>query len=386
MNHRFSKIICSTIIFVLLAGTLNLPVVKADEVVLTVMGNGDSSQNQTTAKVDDTTKVTQSNNAQITNNVTSTATTGNNTASNNTTGTTAVETGNATNNTTVKNQNINTNTAEVTNPNTTITSNTTNNGTTTTNTTNIDVTNTINSTQTNTANIDNQITTNDNTGKNSANENNGNTNISTGNITLVTNVINNNINKNTDPQGASVSIAINVSGNGENSINTAHAVINNTNSSKETNIANIVNNVLNNFNTGENNANKNNGTVTIATGDILAVTNVINDNINSNFYNPSDSQTPVVTPPPGNPGSTPTPGPQLGEGDSQPVTIGSSNSNNSGSSTGQVLGDAIGNILPATGNNLALIGTILAFGLLFAGFGLRLYSGMSPPTIIVKFA
>jgi len=166
--------------------------------------------------------------------------------------------------------------------------------------------------QSNDANIANNLTLEAETGNNSASKNNqGNTSIETGNTTLQASILNmanmNMVGGNMwlvivneagnwvgklfgAPEGSNlagstgIQFAVDPSGminvtnekNGAGSIN--EAGVNNTtnNDITQTNTANVVNNVNLTANTGGNTADKNNGDVSIKTGDATAIANIVN--------------------------------------------------------------------------------------------------------------
>lgn len=132
--------------------------------------------------------------------------------------------------------------------------------------------------QTNEANVSNQVETEANTGGNQANANNGNqVEIQTGNIetqTAITNELNTSIIEAVCCQQGEMTATIN--GNGANSQNRVELSV-----SKQTNVSvhqevNIHNKISGSANTGRNEANRNNGDVTIQTGNISAKVHVAN--------------------------------------------------------------------------------------------------------------
>ena len=134
--------------------------------------------------------------------------------------------------------------------------------------------------QSNEADVSNEVETEANTGDNEANGNSGETQIQTGDInaqTEITNELNTSVIDTGCCQEEETTITI--EGNGADSQNTVELSV-----SKQTNVtvhqeANINNHINGTANTGRNQANGNNGNVTIDTGDISAevyVTNQVN--------------------------------------------------------------------------------------------------------------
>lgn len=138
--------------------------------------------------------------------------------------------------------------------------------------------------QSNQADIQNNVDSQANTGNNNASGNNGSeVNIETGDVNSSTDINNENINQNVaETECCPVQTDLTIKNNGSDSINSITSEIFNNVEINQTNYANIVNNAITNANTGQNLANSNNGNVTIATGNITAVTNIENKNININ--------------------------------------------------------------------------------------------------------
>lgn len=350
-------------------------VAKAEEIVIEVTGNGGESSNQVQVQTQNNSTVNQNNEAQVTNNVENTANTGDNTASYNTSGETSITTGDASSTTTVNNQNINTNAAESpcnnceSNFSTTITGN----GAGSYNTATQNNSQSTTANQSNYATITNNITVNANTGYNKASFNGGNSSILTGNISASTVINNRNINNSIyiGIEGSSNS-QIKISGNGEGSFNNASFNNNTSYITTTINIADILNNVEHNLNTGGNETLKNLGDSAIITGDIVSTININNENINSSFVKIicecDDEVTPPIVPP-----VTPTdPISKLGDSYVQPST-GSSGST----------GPAAGSVLPQTGITIpfTLIATLFFIFTFLLGLYLRFYSSKAPPAV-----
>jgi len=377
MNYR------SILVLILLPLTLFSPVsaARAEEIVVTVEGNGSNSSNEVNVQSSSETNVTQNNSAEINNNVEANANTGNNEASHNS-GETNIETGDAQVSTNIANQNINNNSA--TNPPCACDNQNTNisvsgNGGGSTNAVNTNVSGGSFTTQNNTANINNSVVTNANTGRNSAQVNNGNIKIKTGSIYAETKIVNEdiNINRAEDKDLLFKGLSIKVDGNGAGSTNivsvrdTREAVY------SALNTANIYNSDVKNLNTGENKADFNLGEVWIGTGDIVAVTEIINRGINVNDYTKTcdcEKAGGEVTPPPP---VTPPSKPPHHNGESR------DNGNGGVGGNGDVMGAANGEILPVTGQLAYFFLTLSAIILFLAGWYLRFRSGVAPGIEVV---
>ena len=350
--------------------------VFAEEITISINGSGSSNDVQITNSSSST--VSQTNNAEIQNNVDTSASTGDNSVSSNN-GDANITTGDIESSSTVSNENINTNFAgdqgcgcsEGT------TAAIDGNGSDSINSIDLSTVSLVDIIQTNSAQISNNSTTNANTGGNQANNNNGDVTIQTGNITSLISILNKNINLNSDLGGSNNgSISVTVNNNGSGSINSIVLFFGNSLSYISNNFADIKNNVTQNLNTGNNTANNNNGAVLIATGDIISVITIGNENINGSFFKQQCCSN--IVPPPGGGNPQPPGGDPVG---ALPPSSGSS-SGGSGSSVGgpgQVLGAAIGNVLPATGAYWILLMTILAITMFLAGGFLRFGSDPSPP-------
>ena len=240
--------------------------IKAEEIVIS--GNGAESANHATVEVDSISTVTQTNNAQVENNVNATADTGNNSVSSNTGGDVSIDTGNATQNITVENS------LNVTSANTQCCNGEetkiliSGNGTDSANDANLtSTTNNVVEINQN-ANITNNITGYLNTGGNTANSNNGNVAINTGNAKVQGKLINGPVNYTqvTTRIGGGES-KVNITGNGDGSDNRVNLDLLTNNYVLVNNNAKINNFVAFDVNTGGNTANSNNGRVDITTGD-----------------------------------------------------------------------------------------------------------------------
>lgn len=378
------------VLLTILLPTLSLypRVSYAEEINLSVTGNGEGSQNEVQVQTQNETTVTQNNNSQVTNDITSNTDTGNNTASSNTGEEVTINTGSINTETIIDNTNINSNAAS----NQSCCQQTTNitisgNGSDSTNTVNISNVTTSNVFQTNNATLINKDTINANTGHNTASNNNGNVSIITGNITASSVIINANIN-NSFYKGANVleNLTAKISGNGEGSNNSINASIINDFSVILNNYFYLENISTQNLNTGYNIADGNVGDVTIKTGDIDSSVIIENVDINSNFTeidcDGCHEEPPVCDPcDPCNSGTKPKEC-DNGNNPSTPPSGGgntggtSGGNNNSGSSS--PIGAILGQMLPATGANLTIWMTLAALIMFFMGWYLRFRSGCAP--------
>ncbi|MBI1863857.1 hypothetical protein HYS03_01475 [Candidatus Woesebacteria bacterium] len=340
-----------TIFILLFSLVFPLNSVKADEIVITA--NGDSSNNQITVNSTSETNVTQTNaNTSVSNNVNTQANTGSNSASQNQ-GNTQISTGDIVSKTDVQNS---LNTSEIKPTDCCKTGETkveiTNNSANSQNTVDQKTINTTTVSVTQSVNITTNITGIANTGNNVSNQNEGSVKITTGDIKVSENLQN----------GPVASTQISLSSNqtkteikiASNSNNSQNKIINsNTNNTKiiDTKNANILNNSIWILNTGGNTGNKNNGDVKITTGDIDALFNIKNYQINSSAVKEgclcSQSYPPPVDPgtggvsDPSDPGST-------ANSSSQNSSSNSSSASSSSGSGPQILGLAYTNdIIPS---------------------------------------
>jgi hypothetical protein len=365
-------LITISILFITLSATSG--VVKAEEITIT--GNGAESEN--TVKVDKPSEsnVQQSNNAQISNNITTTTDTGDNSASNNTGGETNIQTGDAIQSTDIAND-INTSVVDQTccptaEPTSSV--NISGNGAKSENNASVQNTTQTTISVTQNATITNNIHQTANTGNNSANNNNGDVKIKTGNI-ISDLTINNNVNYSKVSVPADLSGEdndVNIHGNGAESENNVNLKKNKNIEITQNNEALLTNEIKSIFNTGNNDALANVGKVDIKTGDILAITKIEN-NVNKNIVKiicceEKEKIHKKEKPQP----AAPAP--------SQPTVSHPSAPSQPHVHEGQVAG-VTAHVLPVTGNNwifFALLGNII---MLFLGAYLRLRSGNSPGAI-----
>lgn len=337
-----------------------------------IEGNGEGSSNQVNIKQEENKTVSQSNEAEIKNEVGSEAITGNNETSGNN-GESDVETGDAVNETTVVNSgNINNaevgccsegNSVRVTGngqgSNNQITSNTTSNTTVS---------------QNNAAKITNNISVYANTGDNEASNNNGDITIKTGDVAIKTGVYNYGNNSYAKVAAGTPGFELKIAGNGEGSTNNIENEFAVDQLIYVNNILDLKNNVNHYANTGGNKAHKNLGDVKIITGDVyldIILSNKFNNSVviadcgcnNQPSPTPKPSETPKPTTPPS--------GGENGGGSGGSGGTGGSGGSDSASG-GQGGGQVLGVTLPATGGFSLISASLFAFSLLLSGIMLKL--------------
>lgn len=364
--------------------------VSAD-IELTVEGNGEQSDNEVNLNVSNNATVTQSNSADISSQVNTDANTGNNNASSNT-GDANINTGSVDVSTTINNTDINQNTADSCCKATDVNAQITGNGDNSINQIDTNITSNRSLTQTNIVVMDNNEITRANTGENNANKNNGDVSIITGDITVKNNTNNKNINNSKGSPGGGVGdVNLKVNGNGADSKNNINLNIQDNLDIFIFNETVISNFNFNDLNTGRNNANENNGDVSINTGDITLINNITNEDINISFLKVSpcekcEKDKPEGENPPvgGNGGEKPKETPPNDRVLPPPATTnpqpsqGESKGGDVIAKAGDVLGAATKAILPATGGYWLFLLTMANIMLFFLGWYLRLRSGNSP--------
>lgn len=350
----------------------------ADELIIS--GNGDNSQNQVSITSSQTTTVEQANNANVSNDLTSTASTGDNSVSLNT-GDPSITTGNIQATTAVENNLVNSSVTQVgccPDPTQVTISD---NGASSTN--QVDLTQTSQTTALvyQDATIVNSVTGYANTGLNSANHNNGDVSISTGDIVARVILANDGINlaKVQTPAGNSA-VAVAIWGNGAFSTNQVNSSASQQSNVYITNQANILNLVSWYANTGLNSASGNSGNVSITTGDIL-LDILIRNRVNlaevkidccpgGGPDDPGDNN----PPPPGDD--------DRDDNDDANDDNDDDNDGDNGNGNGGGPGEVAGATMPATGNNLMLGLVFAALTVFMIGLHLRVNAGSAPPFII----
>lgn len=380
MKKRTQKISIFTFSILWLASMVLSPQVYAEQI--TVTGNGSESVNTVVVSETTQTKVEQTNEANVVNNVSTESKTGNNDASFNTTGNTMVQTGDAVQQTQVTNS-MNTSVLNQSDcckqQETNI--HVSNNGAFSTNHVSVNNTNTTSVNVYQNANVVNNIESEANTGNNDASFNtDGDSVIKTGDIKAVTKVKNGSINLSyikIPAKGNFSDRTVKIFGNGFGSWNTVDLDEDNDTYIQTVNVANVLNDLKQNYSTGDNKAKFNtDGDTAIITGDIAASTSIDNSPINVNKVEidcecekkekVKEKEKEVPAAPVG--GNVPPPSqvtPQ-GPGPAAPVVHLAS----------------VGPQLPVTGNNwlvLALFGNIM---MLLLGAYLRLRSGRSPGALL----
>lgn len=206
----------------------------------------------------------------------------------------------------------------------------TNTGADSTNNAEVSVQNNTQITSNNNANITNNLNIYANTGKNEANKNVGGVSIQTGDITGSVNISNNAngadvLNSNTNLVCCDTSQSANNEKTGADWENKAKVKVKNNLNINVSNNVDLVNNVDADLNTGENEANKNTGDVTIGTGDInfeVNIDNKVNSNVIGGPVNgePLETDDPETLPSAALPTLAPRPGQVLAAADGLPVT------------------------------------------------------------------
>ncbi len=251
---------------------------------ITITGNGADSDNDAVVNNSQNTTVNQTNSANFTNNVSGSANTGDNDANKNNGGTVTVKTGDASVNNTVSNA-ANQNWANVSccgQGNTEVKIG--NNAADSNNTVNLYDKNTVKVNQDNDADFHNYVNGTAKTGNNDANKNNGgDVTVKTGDA-WVNNTVTNWANANSakvGSKGDGSDVSLKIVNNGAGSDNDIVVNKNSTVNVTQDNDADFYNKVKGKANTGDNNANQNNGgDVTVETGD--ASVNATVDNM-ANF-------------------------------------------------------------------------------------------------------
>jgi len=253
----------------------------AEEII--VSGNGEGSSNEVTVQNNTTTTVTQSNNADVTNNVDTSATTGNNTASDNTGGDVAIVTGDVSQDVTIENS-LNSSSVEIECCPTETNIEISGNGSDSENSVSLENQSQTEVSISQNASVTNNIFGSANTGDNKANDNTGGSVlIDTGNIKVLGAIKNGPINvySVTGGTGTGGNLDVSIASNGEGSINLVSLLLGGLSALKLNNNAVIYNEVYWDLNTGGNEANGNTGgDVTIRTGDILFDFGIENGPIN----------------------------------------------------------------------------------------------------------
>ena len=237
--------------------------------------------------------------------------------------------------------------------------------------------------------IQNNLNGSANTGGNQANNNSGgNTTITTGNINVNLNIENTNINMtNVSAPQANGSVTIKIAGNGSYSNNLVNVSLNNNVNISIDNRAEIINSAIWDLITGRNEASGNTGgNVSITTGDINFMAEIVNGPINVSLVNigccdnvddPGDPADPAADPddPAGEPSPTLPP-----PSNSQPPPSSSNPGPGSSHSNGEVLAalTTAGQILPATGSLWTMILTLASLLMFVLGLYLRLHPGQDP--------
>lgn len=272
------------VIFSLLA----MPVLA--DTSITESGNGANSDSNVSVSTSNTSNVTQSNSADVTNTVNTTSNTGGNSASDNTGGNSSISTG-VSNSTVGISNALNNNAAHVDGTGSMGTTNidVNNNGASSGNSVNTSSDNTAGIFQNNSANVSNVVSANQTTGDNHANDNtNGSSSISTGMATSTVNMgttANQNMASIGDPSlngGSSDPMNLTISGNGKSSDNSIAVSNDQSATIEQGNSACVTNDVTTTQKSGDNSASDNTGgdssVSTGATNSIVGLFTAVNNN------------------------------------------------------------------------------------------------------------
>lgn len=266
-----------------------------------VSGNGENSSSQVTTINEQTSNVTQSNEAKVDNNVNVNSNTGNNLVSNSQ-GDSSIETGNAKTQVEVSNS-LNSN--QITENDCKCSNGqdvkVIGNGEGSQQNVKIGSSNQNNLNQNNNALITTNISGNINTGLNKVNGNQGSALITTGNISAKVNISNKSVNQSAIimPANSNNSLSLSVSGNGANSVNSINVSTNQKNKITVNNNLKIENNLNLDLNTGFNEIDGLMGDSIIKTGDIFVNVEVENEanssfvHVNCDCYHVSDPGDPL---------------------------------------------------------------------------------------------
>ncbi len=261
-----------------------LPVLAADTSIV-ISGNGAQANDTANVSVSSDTQVTQSNTADVTNNIKTDSQTGDNSISGTTGGSSSIDTGTSSTQVDVKNA-VNSNVADVNGCCTGDTSvSIKDNGAQSNNTANTGISNETTLWQTNAANVANNVSTNNETGDNTIkNTTNGSASISTGdtNTDVHVSTLANANEAQIGGNGGSGSFSAEILGNGALSHNTINTDLSSETTLGQINHANISNDVNTDSQTGDNEISGNTGgAVGILTGDAnttVGVDNMVNFN------------------------------------------------------------------------------------------------------------
>lgn len=355
------------------------------EVILSVTGNGEGTENTVTVEAPSQTTVVQGNDMHEENKVISDAVSGENKAEDNSQNV-QIETGDATAQSQVENKEINGNVAVSDGcngcPELSGKIEVSENGAGSQNTINTQSESTISISQSNNASINNYLENKAITGENEALDNSGGVIIQTGDVFDSQIILNRKINFDYAllklDRGPFETI---IEGNGADTVNRINFLKLENIDYENENVANIFNIVKDVAQSGGNKAEGNACDVSIITGDVSKALIIKNEKINYSMFTlvccPEETPPPVVPPPVNPPPVTPPPSvtPSNGNGG-----VGGVSENGDSESEGEVSPGQIqpAEILPVTGSFwlfLFIIGNILAF---FFGWYLRLRAGNSP--------
>lgn len=360
----------------LILASLLLPT-SAYATTLEIVDNGSTSQNSVQISSQNTTGISQSNDATISNSVNNQANSGSNTASSNTDASSNINTGNVDQSNSVENK-LNQSSAQVKDCgcNTNTSAEVSGNAEESQNNIKATSDNHISTEINQSANVSNNSLSQLNSGNNTSSDSTGaQISIHTGDIKVNTGVVNDLNASATSIDPGSVTSETSISGNGVGSVNSVVVSTHNRNTVVINNLALIDNLMRIMANTGDNYSDSNIGRVSIITGDIILST-LLKNAANRNLLSidcgcvSEPPTTPPVTPPLTPPQVFSSPPGQGGISEppivaTAEVTPTSLNSPSPGIG-GQALGLATGEILPATGSFLLWL---TAFAILLLAMG-----------------
>lgn len=369
--QRFHKVIALSLLLVF----VTLPQ-QVSALELSIVENGEGSSSSVEVTSSSETTVTQTGNADVTNNIEANSNTGNNVISEGAgSGTSSIETGSSK---TVVNVVTEVNSNEVKSTNccnseTPSTVTIANNGSNSTNEVTAIVKNNTEVVSHQTGNITTNIAANSNTGNNSIKQSSGDKTIKTGNAkTEVSNV---SIANNSFVNVASyqpLALTIVIKNNGASSNNDVAVALISNRSIEILNSTNIETNISASSNTGNNTIDKGIGGAFISTGD---ATTIVSSKTVANISSVKVDTCCSKNEDPGDPGEPAVP--PIGGGGSI-STSSSTSSGGIGGGGGSVLGVSAGDVLPATGMNITLWATIFNVFMLIMGLYLRKKAARSP--------
>lgn len=361
-----------------------VPITLANEIAIT--SNGTGSENEVAHTSDSQITVQQSSQGIVQNQTSSSSSTGNNQASANSAASTEINTGNVSTTNNITNS-VNNSQVQIDCCSSSSSSSLSSNGINTISNNGDASINLIDQTKNQNQSVSanqavtviNNIQGVSNTGSNTASDNRGNTTIVTGNVVAINQIDNTHINQTNVQAAFQQQNSLNIlSNNGVGSHNNIQIGASSDSYLFNYSTATIINSINFLANTGANQASNNSGRTYIRTGDLLLINSIFNIGVNNNSINlgcnctlaqipPTDQSTTPNDPPAGGTNSD-------SSNNSTPPSTFTSSSSSFESSGGSVLGAAVGNLLPATGNNDLINNTLACLEIILLGLFLRINS------------